>query len=93
MLTAVHRCIGFLMSVTAITIPTWSSCQAAGSFQTKPALPGAVTTEDDQPLPPTTTTWPNLSTSAFFSGCGRGRVSDPQAHGYHGPADPRSIAR
>jgi hypothetical protein len=91
MLTAVLRCIGFLV-VTVLTIPTWSSCQAAGSLQTKPAFPGAVTADDDQPLPPTTT-WPDLSATAFVGGCGRGRVSDPQTHGCRGPADLRSIAR
>jgi hypothetical protein len=89
MLAVVLRCIGFLMLVTVITIPTWSSCQAIGSFQTKPAFPSAVTADD----PPPTITWPNLSESAFFGGCGKGRVSDPQTHGCRGPADIRSIAR
>ena len=92
MLISVLRRIRFLMLVTALTAPAWSSCQAAGSFQTKPAFPDAVTADDDQPLPPTTT-WPDLSATAFVGGCGRGRISDPQTHGCRGPADIRSIAR
>jgi hypothetical protein len=92
MLASLLRCIGFLMLATALTAPAWSSCQAAGSFQTKPAFPDAVTADDDQPLPPTIT-WPDLSASAFVGGCGRGRVSDPQTHSCRGPADIRSIAR
>jgi hypothetical protein len=91
MLTSVLRRIGFLMLVTALTAPTWSSCQAIGSFQTKPAFPSAAKA-DDPTLPPTIT-WPNLSASAFVGGCGKGRVSDPQTHGCRGPADIRSIAR
>jgi hypothetical protein len=90
MLISVLRRIRFLMLATALTAPAWSSCQAAGSFQTKPAFPGAVTA--DEPLPPATTR-PDLSATAFVGGCGRGRVSDPQTHGCRGPADLRSIAR
>jgi hypothetical protein len=89
MLTSVLHRIRFLMLVAALTAPTWSSCQAVGSFQTKPAFPSEVTTDD----PPPTTTWPNLSAGSFVGGCGRGRVSDPQTHGCRGPADIMSIAR
>jgi hypothetical protein len=85
MSTSVVRRIRFLMLVTALTAPTWSVCQAAGSFQTKPAFPSAVAADD----PPQT----NLSESAFFGGCGRGRISDPETHGCRGPADIRSIVR
>jgi hypothetical protein len=85
MSTSVLRRIRFLMLVTALTAPTWSVCQAAGSFQTKPAFPIAVTADD----PPQT----NPSESDFFGGCGRGRVSDPETHGCRGPADLWSIAR
>jgi len=83
--TSVHRRIRFLMLVTALTAPTWSSCLAVGSFQTKPAFPSAVTVDDPRQT--------NLSESAFFGGCGRGRVSDPQTHGCRGPADIRNIER
>jgi hypothetical protein len=89
MSTSVLRRIRFLMLVTALTAPTWSVCQAAGSFQTKPAFPSAVTADD----PPQTVTWPDVSENAFFGGCGRGRVSDPETHGCRGPADIRSIVR
>jgi hypothetical protein len=84
-----HRHIRFVMLVIALTALTWSSCQAVGSFQTKAAFPSAVTADD--PLP--TITRPNLSENAFFGGCGKGRVSDPQTHGCRGPADMRNIAR
>jgi hypothetical protein len=47
-------------------------------------------TADD---PPQTVTWPDVSENAFFGGCGRGRVSDPETHGCRGPADIRSIVR
>jgi len=40
-----------------------------------------------------TITWPNLSASVFFGGCGKGRVSGAQTHGCRGPADIQSIAR
>lgn len=85
MSTSVLCRIRFLMLVTALTSLTWSVCQAAGSFQTKPAFPSAVTADE----PPQT----DLSKSALFGGCGRGRVSDPQTHGCRGPADIRNIAR
>jgi hypothetical protein len=82
MLTSVLHRICFRTLVTALTATTWSSCQAVGSFQTKPAFPSAVTAND-----------PLLSESAFFGGCGKGRISDPQTHGCRGPADMRNIAR
>jgi hypothetical protein len=88
--TSVLRIIPFLMMVIALTAPTSSSCQAIGSFQTKPAFPGSAEA-DNPPLPPST--WPHLSASAFVGGCGKGRVSDPQTHGCRGPADIRVIAR
>ena len=89
MSTSVLRRIRFLMLVTAVTAPTWSVCQAAGSFQAKPAFPSAVTADD----PPQTVRRPNVSESAFFGGCGKGRVNEPQTHRCRGPADIRSIAR
>jgi hypothetical protein len=92
MLISVFRRIRFLMLATALMAPAWSNCQAAGSFQTKPASPGAVMAHEDQPLPPTIA-WPYVSAGALVGGCGKGRVSDPQTHGCHGPADIRSIAR
>jgi hypothetical protein len=87
---AVLRRVGFPILVTVVTTLTWSSCQAIGSFQTKPAFPGSAEA-DNPPLPPST--WPHLSASAFVGGCGKGRVSDPQTHGCRGPADIRVIAR
>jgi hypothetical protein len=90
MLTSMLRRTRFLMLVIALTAATWSSCQAIGSFQTKPAVPNTVRA-DDPTLPPTVT-WPNLSASALVGGFGRGRVSDPQTHGCPGPADIPRIA-
>src|SRR6266851_6285726 len=83
-----HRRIRFVMLVIALTALTWSTCQAIGSFQTRPAFPSAVGA--DSPPQPPAITWP--SASAFFSGCGKGRIGDPQTHGCRGPADVR-IAR
>jgi hypothetical protein len=91
MSAAVVRCIGFLILATIVATLTWSSCQAAGSFQTKPAFPSAVTADDDQPPP--AITWPNRSASVFVGGCGRGRIIDPQTQGCRGLADIPSIAQ
>jgi hypothetical protein len=90
MLTPVHRYIHFLMLVVAFAVLPWSSCQAIGSFQTKPVFP-SVASADDPPRPHAIT-WPSLSAGALIGGCGKGRVSDPQTHGCRGPADIRSIA-
>lgn len=35
------RAIGFLLLIMALSAPAWSTCQAAGSFQTKPMFPEA----------------------------------------------------
>src|ERR1700716_3820719 len=78
MLTSAHRRIRFMMLVIAFTAPTWSSCQAIGSFQTKPAFPSSVRADD--PPPPPAIAWPNASASSFVGSCGRGRVGDPQTH-------------
>jgi hypothetical protein len=91
MLTPVLRRIRFSMLVMALTASTWSSCQAVGSFQTRPPFPSAVRA-DDPPLPPTIT-WPNASVSVLFGGCGKGRVRDLQTRGCRGPADMRIIPR
>jgi hypothetical protein len=91
MLTAVFRRIGFATLAMVMTAPTWSSCQAIGSFQTKPAFP-SVASDDDPPLPPTIIP-PNVSAHAFIGGCGKGRVSDPQTHSCRGPGDIRSLTR
>ena len=58
MLTSVLSRIRFLMLAMALTAPTRSTCQAIGSFQTKPAFPSAVTVDDPRQT--------NLSESAFF---------------------------
>jgi len=86
-----HCCIRFMTLIMALIASTWSSCQAAGSFQTMPAFPSAVKA-DDPPQPPASA-WPNASASAFAGGCGKGRVGDPQAHRCRGPAVIRGIAQ
>jgi hypothetical protein len=77
--------IRFLILIMAFTAPAWSNCQAAGSFQTKPAFKTVVTAGVSPPLP--TLTLPNPSARDLVGGCGRGRVRDPQTHGCRGPAD------
>lgn len=68
-----------------LTALTWTSCQAIGAFQTRPAFPG-VASDDDPRLPPTIIP-PNVSANAFNGRCGEGRVSDPQTLGCRGPGD------
>jgi hypothetical protein len=79
--------IGYLILIVTLTASTWSECQAAGSFQTRPAFPGVVMAGMAPPLP--TITMPNVSASDLVGGCGRGRVRDTQTHGCRGPADIR----
>jgi hypothetical protein len=76
-------------SQTAQYLPSISDMmiQAAGSFQTKPALPDMARSEDSDA--PAASTWPNLSPSYLVGGCGKGRVSEPQIHTCRGPADIR----
>ena len=74
-----------LILVMAFMVPTWSDCQAIGSFQTKPAFPKVVTAGIAPPLP--TITLPNVSARDLVGGCGRGRIRDTQTHGCRGPAD------
>jgi hypothetical protein len=85
--TPAPRHIRFLMLLTALTALPWSSCQAIGSFQTRPAF--AIVVRADDPPPPPAIAQPTVSASAFFGRCGKGRVSDPQTHGCRGPADIR----
>ena len=79
--------IRFLILVMVFTAPTWSNCQAAGSFQTKPAFPKVVTAGISPPLP--TITLPDVSAKDLVGGCGRGRIRDHRTHGCRGPADIR----
>jgi hypothetical protein len=87
MLTSVFRRIRFLILVMALAATNWSTCQAVGSFQTRPAFPNEVRADDSPVLP--TITLPNLSASDLVGGCGKGRVSDTQTHVCRGPADIR----
>jgi len=73
-----------LPMVLALTAATWSNCQAAGSFQTKPAFLNTVSIGYSS-APPAVTIAPR--TVEF--GCGKGRVRDPGTHGCRGPADIR----
>jgi hypothetical protein len=54
MQNSVLRRLGFLILVMGLTAPTWSTCQAVGSFQIKPAFPNMVKSEDSD-LPATNT--------------------------------------
>jgi hypothetical protein len=76
---------------TALTALTWSSCQAAGSFQTTLALPSVE--RNDHPALAPTMILPNVSSNAFIGGCGKGRVGDPQTHSCRGPGDIRDLTR
>jgi hypothetical protein len=79
--------IRFVILAMALTTTSWSSCQAAGSFQTKPAFPRVVTAGFAPELP--TLTMPSVSASDLVGGCGKGRIRDPQTRGCRGPADIR----
>ena len=85
MLTLAFRRMRLPMLAMVLTALTWTSCQAIGAFQTRPAFPG-VASDDDPRLPPTIIP-PNVSATAFIGRCGKGRVSDPQTHGCRGPGD------
>jgi hypothetical protein len=89
MLTSVFRHLHLPMLVITLTALSWSSCQAAGSFQIRPGYPSVVR-DDDPPLRPGAT-WSDASARTLF-GCGKGRVRDPQTKACRGPADIRSIA-
>jgi hypothetical protein len=60
--------------------------QAAGSWQKKPmfdhVVKGGLPTPNVK-LPPA----PEINPAQFFSGCGRGRVRDPQNHLCYGPGN------
>jgi hypothetical protein len=82
--TTMYRILTFLILV--ITVGSWSSCEAAGSFQTRPAFSNVVTALfSTAPIAVPVThaiAAPNL-------GCGRGRVRDSATHACLGPADIR----
>jgi hypothetical protein len=80
----------FPLLVMALAASTWATCQAIGSFQTRPAFPDVARAGNTPVLP--ATTWHKLSPSPLVGSCGEGRVSDPQTHGCRGPADIRSTA-
>jgi len=72
--------------ILALTAASWSNCEAAGSFQTKPAFSSVVSTGYST-APPSVAVAPSTIAAEF--GCGRGRVRDPVTHGCRGPADIR----
>jgi hypothetical protein len=78
--------IRFLALVIAFTVPTWSSCQAIGSFR-RPEPRPLVTAGIAPPLP--SISMPNVSARDLVGGCGKGRIRDIQTRGCRGPADLR----
>lgn len=78
--------IRFLMLAMAFTAATWSTCQAIGSFQTKPAFPKVVMAGI---APPPSVRLPDGSARDLVGGCGRGRIRDHRTAGCRGPADIR----
>jgi hypothetical protein len=75
-----------LILILVATATTWSSCQAAGSFQ-KPEPRPLVMAGFAPSLP--TIKMPKLSATDLVGGCGRGRVRDPETNGCRGPGDIR----
>ena len=80
--------IAFLSLMFASTAVTWSDCQAAGSFQTRPAFQTAAITVGAASAVPSVSV-PKVSASDLVVGCGRGRIRDPQTHACRGPANIR----
>jgi hypothetical protein len=80
-----YRILSLLVAL-ALTAISWSSCEAAGSFQTKPAFANALSAsyEAAPALVPMA-----HATVAPDMACGKGRVRDPATHGCRGPADIR----
>jgi hypothetical protein len=79
--------ISLLAPIMAFSIVGWSACQAAGSFQTKPAFQSAVVTSVTSAT--SSVSVPNVPVSNLIGGCGRGRVRDSQTHTCRGPGDVR----
>jgi hypothetical protein len=80
------RRFGFLILVLALVPASWSACQAAGSYQTKPMF-SEVRLVTANMLEPTIK--PPAASAGDLLGCGRGRVRDSQTPGCRGPADIR----
>jgi hypothetical protein len=80
------RPIGLLILVMALSAPAWSTCQAAGSYQTKPMFPDVKVVQATVAVP--TINSPQQS-RGYLLGCGKGRIRDPETHGCRGPADIR----
>jgi hypothetical protein len=81
-----RRVIWSAFLIAAFVTASCSVSKAAGSFQTKPAFRGAVTTG----LPPlSNSSVPNTTPSDQLGGCGRGRIRDAKTHACKGPADIR----
>jgi hypothetical protein len=83
--------IRFLMLVTSLSISTWSTYQAGGTYRNGPMF---VFPDDVQvvkagvpsiPLP----SMSNVTARDLVGGCGRGRFRDQQTHACRGPADIR----
>jgi hypothetical protein len=83
MSTQIFRRYRLSIVAAALAALAFSSCQAAGSFQTRP--PFAV---DDGDLSPNgTSAEPSLRANPIIGSCGKGRIRDTRTHACHGPAD------
>jgi hypothetical protein len=76
-----------LILVIALVTASWSVCQAAGSYQTKPMFSDVQVAKAGVPAEPTIKS--PQPAAGYQLGCGRGRVRDPETHGCRGPADIR----
>jgi hypothetical protein len=84
--TTMYRTL-YLPVILALTAVSWSNCQAAGSFQTRPAFSKTVVSTGYSTAPSSLTL--GHSTVAAEFGCGRGRIRDAVTPGCRGPADIR----
>lgn len=81
-----------LILLSTLSMCTWSSCQAGGTYRNGPmfVFPNEVKTERAtmRSVSPLAST-PDTTVRDLLGGCGRGRFRDQQTHRCLGPADTR----